>query len=201
MGQMKGKASIEFEHPPVIISAGSVVGKKEGEGPLGSLFDEVELDDMFGMDNWEQAESTMQKKTADLVIEKGGIRKGDLRYLFAGDLLGQLIATSFGTVDLEIPLFGLYGACSTMGEALGLGAMAVNAGMRTRSCPWRPAILPPRKSSFVFHWPMGTRGRPLPHGLLQAAAPWFWPETGRMVWPASQASHPDAWWTWAPRIL
>ena len=128
MGQMKGKASIEFEHPPVIISAGSVVGKKEGEGPLGSLFDEVELDDMFGMDNWEQAESTMQKKTADLVIEKGGIRKGDLRYLFAGDLLGQLIATSFGTVDLEIPLFGLYGACSTMGEALGLGAMAVNAG-------------------------------------------------------------------------
>ena len=128
MGQMKGKASIEFEHPPVIISAGSVVGKKEGEVPLGSLFDEVELDDMFGMDNWEQAESTMQKKTADLVIEKGGIRKGDLRYLFAGDLLGQLIATSFGTVDLEIPLFGLYGACSTMGEALGLGAMAVNAG-------------------------------------------------------------------------
>ena len=126
MGQMKGKASIEFEHPPVIISAGSVVGKKEGEGPLGSLFDEVELDDMFGMDNWEQAESTMQKKTADLVIEKGGIRKGDLRYLFAGDLLGQLIATSFGTVDLEIPLFGLYGACSTMGEALGLG----NGGQR-----------------------------------------------------------------------
>lgn len=128
MGQMKGKASIEFEHPPVIISAGSVVGKKEGEGPLGSLFDEVELDDMFGMDNWEQAESTMQKKTADLVIEKGGIRKGDLRYLFAGDLLGQLIATSFGTVDLEIPLFGLYGACSTMGEAMSLGAMMVNAG-------------------------------------------------------------------------
>ena len=167
MGQMKGKASIEFEHPPVIISAGSVVGKKEGEGPLGSLFDEVELDDMFGMDNWEQAESTMQKKTADLVIEKGGIRKGDLRYLFAGDLLGQLIATSFGTVDLEIPLFGLYGACSTMGEALGLGAMAVNAGYADQVMSMRPAILPPRKSSFVFHWPMGTRGRPLPHGLLQ----------------------------------
>ena len=49
-----------------------------------------------------------------------------------GDLLGQLIATSFGTVDLEIPLFGLYGACSTMGEALGLGAMCVNAGYADR---------------------------------------------------------------------
>ncbi|MFR5733765.1 MAG: hypothetical protein ACLUD2_19490 [Clostridium sp.] len=49
-----------------------------------------------------------------------------------GDLLGQLITTSFGTVDLEIPLFGLYGACSTMGEALGLGAMCVNAGYADR---------------------------------------------------------------------
>lgn len=128
MGQMKGKASIEFEHPPVIISAGSVVGKKEGEGPLGSLFDQVEQDDMCGKENWEQAESALQKRAADLVIEKGGVRKNDVRYLFAGDLLGQLIATSFGTVDLEIPLFGLYGACSTMGEALSLGAMAVNGG-------------------------------------------------------------------------
>ena len=69
MGQMKGKASIEFEHPPVIISAGAVVGKKEGDGPLGPLFDQVEQDDMFGKDNWEQAESAMQKRTADLVIE------------------------------------------------------------------------------------------------------------------------------------
>ena len=72
MGQMKGKASIEFEHPPVIISAGAVVGKKEGDGPLGQLFDQVEQDDMFGKDNWEQAESAMQKRTADLVIEESG---------------------------------------------------------------------------------------------------------------------------------
>lgn len=119
---------------------------------------------MFGMDNWEQAESTMQKKTADLVIEKGGIRKGDLRYLFAGDLLGQLIATSFGTVDLEIPLFGLYGACSTMGEALGLGAMAVNAGYADQVMSMASSILPLRKNSSVFRWLMGTSGRPLPHG-------------------------------------
>lgn len=76
MGQMKGKASIEFEHPPVIISAASVVGKKEGEGPLGQLFDQVEQDDMFGKDNWEQAESAMQKQAADTAIEKGGVKIG-----------------------------------------------------------------------------------------------------------------------------
>ena len=123
-----GKASIKFEEPPIIESMASIVGKKEGDGPLGKLFDMVEQDDMFGADTWEKAESALQKQTADLAIEKRDIRRKDIRYLFAGDLLGQLIATSFGTVDLEIPLFGLFGACSTMGEALNLGAMAVAGG-------------------------------------------------------------------------
>lgn len=128
----KGKASLQFENEPVIASTASIAGKKEGEGPLGKLFDVVEQDDMFGANTWEEAESALQKQTAELALEKGGFRKRDIRYLFAGDLLGQLIATSFGTVDMEIPLFGLYGACSTMGEALQLGAMAVNAGYADR---------------------------------------------------------------------
>lgn len=101
---------------------------------------------MFGMDNWEQAESTMQKKTADLVIEKGGIRKGDLRYLFAGDLLGQLIATSFGTVDLEIPLLGFTGPAPPWERHWDWGQWRSTQDTRTRLCPWRPAILPLRKT-------------------------------------------------------
>lgn len=124
----KGKASLLFEHPAYISAMASIAGKKEGEGPLGQEIDVIEQDPMFGVPNWEQAESAMQKQTADLVLEKGGIHRRDIRYLFAGDLLGQLIATSFGTVDLEIPLFGLYGACSTMGEALSLGSMCIDAG-------------------------------------------------------------------------
>lgn len=123
-----GKASLRFEHPAFVASWASVAGKKEGQGPLADEIDVKEQDEMFGMENWEQAESAMQKQAADLALEKGNIHRREVRYLFAGDLLGQLIATSFGTVDLEIPLFGLYGACSTMGEALGLGAMCVNAG-------------------------------------------------------------------------
>ena len=127
-----GKASLRFEHPAFVASWASVAGKKEGQGPLADGIDVTETDEMFGMENWEQAESAMQKQTADLALEKGNIHRREVRYLFAGDLLGQLIATSFGTVDLEIPLFGLYGACSTMGEALSLGAMCVNAGYADR---------------------------------------------------------------------
>lgn len=127
-----GRASLRFEKGPLIVSMASVAGQKEGQGPLGTQFDRIEADPMFGKNNWEEAESTMQKQTAQLALTKGNLTRQDIRYLFAGDLLGQLIATSFGTVDLEIPLFGLYGACSTMGEALSLAAMTVHAGYADR---------------------------------------------------------------------
>lgn len=99
---------------------------------MGNLFDLVEQDDRMGKKNWEEAESELQKKAAKLALDKAGLLPGDIRYLFAGDLLGQLIATSFGLMELEIPLFGLYGACSTMGEAITLAAMAAAAGYGDR---------------------------------------------------------------------
>lgn len=117
-----------YQSPPLVLSGASVVGKKEGEGPLGTCFDRIEEDSMLGKKNWEEAESELQTRTANLAIEKSGLNKSDIRYFFGGDLLAQLIATSFGSMDLEFPMFGLYGACSTMGEAIQLGSMAVAGG-------------------------------------------------------------------------
>lgn len=128
MKTIVGKQSIQFQHAPHIISAASIVGKKEGEGPLGHLFDRIEEDPMLGQASWEEAESALQKEAAKLAMEKMAPGAPAVRYLFAGDLLGQLIATSFGLMDLQMPLFGLYGACSTIGEALMLGAMTVQGG-------------------------------------------------------------------------
>ena len=123
----QGKQSICFLQPPRILGAASIVGEKEGQGPLGIYFDQVETDPMFGTDNWEAAESALQKRAAEQALEKAGVTRNQVQFLFAGDLLGQLIATSFGTVDLQIPVLGLYGACSTMGEAMGLAASFVDA--------------------------------------------------------------------------
>ena len=61
MNQKLGKASIRLEQAVYIINSASVVGKKEGEGPLGQLFDMVGDDDMFGCNTWEEAESSLQK--------------------------------------------------------------------------------------------------------------------------------------------
>lgn len=128
MTQQIGSQSIMFNQAPYILDMASVVGQKEGNGPIGELFDYIEKDPMFGTESWQQAESALQKKTTDVLFAKTGLSKEQIRYMFSGDLLGQLIATSFNAVNMGIPLFGLYGACSTMGEALCLAGMCVAAG-------------------------------------------------------------------------
>lgn len=128
MNQQIGKGSLCFSETPFIIGTASVVGTKEGEGPLAAEFDCIGEDDKFGQDTWEAAESSLQQEALTLALGKSGKEPEDMRYLFAGDLLGQLIASSFGLKTFEIPLFGLYGACSTCGEALALSSMTVAAG-------------------------------------------------------------------------
>lgn len=127
-GLQIGRQSLSFEKPVYIMSSASIVGPKEGEGPLKDTFDEVVEDATFGTNSWEEGESELMKQTSLLALRKAKIKTEDVRYLFAGDLLGQLIATTFGLMDFDIPMFGLFGACSTMGEALSLGAMTINAG-------------------------------------------------------------------------
>ncbi len=133
MGQHLGKASVRLEEPVYIIGSASVVGKKEGEGPLGLLFDMVGEDDLFGCESWEEAESSLQKDAVYLALGKAGVKSQDVDFMFAGDLLGQSIATSFGIASYEIPLFGVYGACSTCGESLALGALAIAGGFAQKT--------------------------------------------------------------------
>ena len=124
----KGKQSLVFEEAPYIMSSANIVGTKEGAGPLKEYFDVIGGDDTFGQNTWEEAESTLQKEAVTMALGKAGKKAEEIRYIFAGDLLGQTIASSFGLRDFRIPLFGLYGACSTCGESLSLAAMSVAAG-------------------------------------------------------------------------
>ena len=128
MNQILGEQSIAFEQSSYIIGDACIAGEKEGQGPYKNEFDKIETDPYFGQDSWEEAESQLQLQTAALALEKTGLTSRDIRYIFAGDLLGQNIATSFGLMDLNRPLFGLYGACSTLGESLSLGSMAISGG-------------------------------------------------------------------------
>ena len=139
MGQQTGKTeaggvrigsqSFMPGRPVYIRASACVAGTKEGEGPLGDRIDMIGKDDLFGCKTWEEAESTLQKEAVTLALGKAGMQAAEMRYLFAGDLLGQSTASSFGVASFGIPHIGVYGACSTCGETLGLGTMAVSGGM------------------------------------------------------------------------
>ena len=122
--KQQGIQSVKFEEPPIICAAASVVGQKEGDGPFGDVFDQIESDPKVGGDTWEDAEGRLQERAAELAIQKAGCGKEAIRYIVAGDLL----ASSFGLAGFDKPLFGVYGACSTMGESIGIGSMLVEGG-------------------------------------------------------------------------
>lgn len=118
-----------MDNPPSIYSFASIVGQKEGEGPLSNYFDEVENDAYFGKDTWEQAESELLRRTVDKALTKGNLKPEDIDYMFSGDLLNQCISSTYGLRDFNIPILGIYGACSTMSEGLVLSSLFTDSGL------------------------------------------------------------------------
>lgn len=126
----KGQSSFRFLSCPSVLSFASVVGKKEGEGPLGRLFDYVEKDEYFGKKTWESAESALFEKAVTTAMEKGGYKFSDIDLLISGDLLNQCTATGYAARNFSIPYIGLYGACSTMSESLLVASCFISGGAK-----------------------------------------------------------------------
>lgn len=123
-----GKQTIALGSKPKIISTSSIVGPKEGAGPLSVYFDKILGDDKNGKDSFEKAESSIMENVILDSICKAKLTLEDVNYIFAGDLLNQLASANFAARNIDIPFFGIYGACSTFSEALGLGAVFVDGG-------------------------------------------------------------------------
>lgn len=113
----------------VIVSAASVAGAKEYEGPLGKYFDFHDPSDRFGQDTFEKSEGEMQRIALAAAVSKLGASPEDIDALFAGDLLNQCISSAYGLLEYDIPYFGLYGACSTAAEGLMLASIFVSRGV------------------------------------------------------------------------
>ncbi len=128
MPTRQGRYTLKLDSCPSITGFAAIVGKKEGEGPLARSFDMICDDTTMGEKTWEKAESRLQKDAVNKALDKAGLTPSDIDYIFAGDLLNQCISSTYGLRDLEIPLLGLFGACSTMAESLCLGSIFVDTG-------------------------------------------------------------------------
>lgn len=131
MAQKKiGKQTLQFASAPIISSWASVVGKKEGEGPLQQYFDIILNDgnSFKGDKSWEKSEQKLMQHSMELALEKIKLTPSDLDFYLAGDLLNQLISANFTARFMGIPFLGLYGACSTLAEGLTVGGILLDGG-------------------------------------------------------------------------
>ncbi|MCL2004472.1 MAG: hypothetical protein FWG72_10840 [Oscillospiraceae bacterium] len=128
-----GAHTIQLASPVAVLASGCAAGRKEGEGPLGKSIDVVYGDDLAGQDSWEKAESHLQRAALKAALRQGSAEIGAMDMVFAGDLLNQCAGSTFGLRESGVPFYGLYGACSTMAEALSLAAMCIDGGFAARA--------------------------------------------------------------------
>ena len=134
MSKRIGKQTLYLPSAPAVEGFAAVVGKKEGEGPLAKRFDFISEDSYFGQASWEKAESHMLRQCFELACDKAKLPPSELDYILAGDLLNQCVSSAFAMRQSNLPYLGLYGACSTMAEGLGLGALLLDGGFARHVC-------------------------------------------------------------------
>lgn len=123
-----GSQTWEFTNRPVILGSSAVVGPEEGEGPLASDFDYIYDSLKMGEKTWEKAERILFEKAAHLALENADVEKKQLEFFVGGDLMNQIISSSFAARQLGVPYLGVFGACSTSMESLAIASMIVDSG-------------------------------------------------------------------------
>lgn len=155
-----GKQTVRLGKPPSIVSAAAIVGPKEGKGPLASYFDEAVDDEAWGEKSWEKAESKLVRETFSKIVGKAGKSPSDVDFVIAGDLLNQCIAASFGLRESGVPFFGIFGACSTMGESMGLGSLLIDGGGASNIVCITSSHFCSAEKQFRFPLELGTQRAP-----------------------------------------
>jgi len=155
-----GKQSIKFANPVNIITTASCVGPKEGEGPLKEYFDIILPDSLCGTDSWEKAESKITQETFCKALEKAKLAKENIDYIISGDLLNQNSGSHFGIKDLNIAFWGIFGACSTIGEGLSLGAILIDGEFADNILVGASSHFCAAEKQFRFPLELGTQRAP-----------------------------------------
>lgn len=117
-----------FANRPAILASASVVGPFEGQGPLANDFDIIHGDLMVGQDSWEKAERTMIEEASQFAIEKAGLMKEQIQVSIGGDLMNQIVSSTFAARTLSVPFIGVFSACAMSMESLALASMFVDSG-------------------------------------------------------------------------
>ena len=123
-----------FKYNNVYINeVSTITGPKEGEGPLSKFFDKSYSEYYMGSDTWEQAEVKMNTENIDLLLNKSNKSKKDVNIFISGDLLNQIVASSYAASTLNIPYMGIYSACATSTEGIIIASNMIEGGLINNS--------------------------------------------------------------------
>ncbi|NLJ80525.1 MAG: stage V sporulation protein AD [Firmicutes bacterium] len=121
--------TISFSKQPRLFSFHTLVGPLEGKGPFGQDFHEILPNDHLGQKTPEKTERLMLELAIQKTLDQQNVSPQDLQFYIAGDLLNQITTSALSAGSLGVPFLGIYGACSTFCEALGLGAVLIQGDM------------------------------------------------------------------------
>lgn len=124
---LHGHQTWEFFRQPVIMATGVEGGPMEAQGPLAPDFDILHGDLWLGQDSFEKAEKKMLEQACEKAIDKAELKKEDIQFFLSGDLMNQIISSSFCARTLGTPYLGLFGACSTSMEGLALASLIIDS--------------------------------------------------------------------------
>lgn len=125
---LKGHQTWTFESKPTIIGTAAIGGPFEAQGALANDFDILHDDLWLGQDSFEKAEKILLQEACETAIKKAGLKKEDIQFFLSGDLINQIIPSSFTARTLAIPYLGIYGACSSSMEGLAIASLIVDSG-------------------------------------------------------------------------
>lgn len=124
---LKGHQTWVFDSKPVILSSAAVGGPFEANGALADDFDILHEDVWLGQESCEKAERKLLEEACETAITKGNMQKEDVQFFISGDLMNQIISSSFTARTLGVPFLGIFGACSSSMEGLALASLLIDS--------------------------------------------------------------------------
>lgn len=125
---LQGHQSWVFERKPIITGTATVVGPEEAKGPIADDFDILHSELLLQQKSWEQAEKMMLEEACKIAIERANLTKEQVHFHIGGDLMNQIVSSTFANRTLAIPYLGVFSACSTSMESLALASLIVSSG-------------------------------------------------------------------------
>ena len=143
----QGSQSWVFTNCPVIVGA-AVAAARGGQRPSRRI-STCSTMICFSVRNLEKPRKTSGRSLRTRCA-KANLQKQDIEFFIGGDLLNQIISSTFTGRTLSVPYLGVFGACSTSMESLALGALIVDSRFGGNVLAVPPAIMPPLKNSIAI---------------------------------------------------